>query len=339
MAETFPRFPRLPYELRHMIWEFAIRPAAPGAHIFTISDSTNTTSDDSRENEGHVLVCQPRCDQTRGGKADGQLNNPSTYIADSGLWTACRESRNVMERKLLQREDRPILFWGDSSDGPPPVNPECWTNRQIALFPTRDLIILQSQIFTPFRWTVMPGSLDWDKPTYRQSQLPSCAFWSAMKNVTSQAARHIAVEYNPAWDSMSLHWGEVTGFVDLLLGPSRAELDSGPTHVWFIDYRLKRRNRVSTEKQLRTESEREEPRVYYGDGCRYVEVSEQDSGESGDGEWNDAFGADRWHPFNNEPMFSRNGVRGCVKRAKALLYKDEEYVDRVNIGILACESL
>ncbi|KAK4663387.1 hypothetical protein QC763_0098030 [Podospora pseudopauciseta] len=158
-----------------------------------------------------------------------------------------------------------------------------------------------------------------------------------MKNVTGRAERYITAKYDPAWDSISLYWGEISA-LDLLLVPSVDNLEAGPTHLWFIDYRLQRRNRVPTEKQRQKETKSKEPRVYYGDSCRYVEVSDQDEGESGDGEWNDAVGANRWHLFNNTPMFSRDGVRGYVKRAKVLLYKDEEYVDRLNIGILACEA-
>lgn len=69
-----------------------------------------------------------------------------------------------------------------------------------------------------------------------------------MKNVTGREERHITVKYDPAWDSMSLHWGEISAFVDLLLVPSVDNLEAGPTHLWFIDYRLQRRNRVPTEK-------------------------------------------------------------------------------------------
>ncbi|KAK3364205.1 hypothetical protein B0T25DRAFT_529562 [Lasiosphaeria hispida] len=35
MPDTFHSFPLLPRELREMIWELAVRPAVPGAHIFS----------------------------------------------------------------------------------------------------------------------------------------------------------------------------------------------------------------------------------------------------------------------------------------------------------------
>jgi len=38
MPDTFHLFPLLPPELREMIWELAVRPAVPGAHIFSICD-------------------------------------------------------------------------------------------------------------------------------------------------------------------------------------------------------------------------------------------------------------------------------------------------------------
>ncbi|KAK0666040.1 hypothetical protein QBC41DRAFT_157124 [Cercophora samala] len=339
MAETFPRFPWLPHELRHMIWEFAIRPAVPGAHIFTISDNASRLCDDSQEYEDHVSVCQPRHAQPHSARIGGELhsanNNPSTYLTDSGLWTACRESRSVMERKLLKPKDSRLIFWNDRINELSPFCPLASTRRQIALCPSQDLIILQADTLTPFLWASQ-GVLDRTISTYRSAMLSSCTFWTAMLSRAGEE-RHIAIEYNPEWDSMSLHWGEIHGFVDLLLGPSLDESVAAPTHVWFIDYRLKRRNRVPTEKQLHAETQQQEPRVYYGNGLRYVEVSDKDEGDCGDGEWNDAFEKDRLHSLNNKPMLSRNGVRGCVRRAKTLLYKDEEYVDRLNIGILACE--
>jgi hypothetical protein len=36
------------------------------------------------------------------------LDNPSAYLIDSGLWTACKESRRVLKRELKRKERRQI---------------------------------------------------------------------------------------------------------------------------------------------------------------------------------------------------------------------------------------
>ncbi|KAG5660267.1 hypothetical protein KAF25_003789, partial [Fusarium avenaceum] len=40
MATTFYDFSRLPKGLRHMIWEWALRPNIPGVHFFRMNDMT-----------------------------------------------------------------------------------------------------------------------------------------------------------------------------------------------------------------------------------------------------------------------------------------------------------
>lgn len=104
---TFHPFPKLPWELRNEIWKFSIRPLnRPSAHIFCVEERK---PQDSEAKELDV-ICSPIAlwhgkynlhitvpDQTMscGSSAPG---NPSAYMIDGGLWTACKESRVAMER-------------------------------------------------------------------------------------------------------------------------------------------------------------------------------------------------------------------------------------------------
>ncbi|KAK4201349.1 hypothetical protein QBC40DRAFT_278356 [Triangularia verruculosa] len=335
MAVTFPLFAHLPWELRNLIWESAIRPDIPGAHIFTVSDNATTECGDSTEFEHHQTACQPRSVQTNTGHlrtvfhANWAQQNSSTYLIDSGLWMACRESRTAIERHFRRKQDK-LLAWGPAagSDGPSQFASESSTKRQVVFCPTQDLLILQSSNLTPFRWA-KKGVLDLQTPTY-EKPLRSCSFWTELQKTPGE--RHIAIPYNPAWDTMCLDWDELEGFVEFLLEAST----SAPVHLWFIDYRLKRRIRVPTEEQLEAKGDCEKPREFHGSDCRYVEVSDKDGGSFQDGEWSDGFKKSRWHPLNNETRYYRNGVRGCVRRARSLICPDAA---SMQIGILACESV
>jgi hypothetical protein len=117
MAAEFHFFPLLPWELREMIWELAARPALPGAHLFRVynaddsehADPKNETSRHAYRGVSKPRLAAPRClprgvDFSPAAQADAPiswtLNNPSTYLIDSGLWTACKESLLVIEKEL-----------------------------------------------------------------------------------------------------------------------------------------------------------------------------------------------------------------------------------------------
>lgn len=121
MATEFHLFPFLPWELRDQIWKLAIRPDLPGAHIFRVSDAdAHETSDDNDSYRcAKSLLAAPQClpksvDFTPAAQAAAPiswtLNNPSTYLIDSGLWTACKESRLATEQVLQARAQREGLW-------------------------------------------------------------------------------------------------------------------------------------------------------------------------------------------------------------------------------------
>jgi len=109
-----------------MIWKFAVRPTLPGAHVFRVynsddskhADPQHETTRDHRYISDHALFCwglqprlaAPQCLPRRVGGFDPSTqaaapiswtrNNPSAYLIDSGLWTACKESLVVIEQEF-----------------------------------------------------------------------------------------------------------------------------------------------------------------------------------------------------------------------------------------------
>ncbi|KAJ3465413.1 hypothetical protein MRS44_006071 [Fusarium solani] len=122
--ETFHIFPNLPGELREEIWRCALRPdgpARPGAHFFGV---VSPRADGRAKLVNHALVLRdstfdreiclvgPLWGSTSiEGKLIDKLepaswidNNPSTYLIDSGLWMACKESRHVIDQVFHQQQ-------------------------------------------------------------------------------------------------------------------------------------------------------------------------------------------------------------------------------------------
>ncbi|KAF0318686.1 hypothetical protein GQ607_014102 [Colletotrichum asianum] len=102
----FSQFPELPPELRLLIWEFAIRLIClPSIHYFMVEydnddDKYFTTLPIDRHPDRYLL---------------GEMDKIPLIRDDSGLWTACKESRCVVQRAFESRFPRteglaPFLF-------------------------------------------------------------------------------------------------------------------------------------------------------------------------------------------------------------------------------------
>lgn len=115
---SFKRFPDLPQKLQNQVWDFAIRDDEPSAHILSvyhnsydqeiIDPSTVIRPGGKRPEEisfvrgfDLVLAAPLRGDT---GQHSWSLGNHSAYMEDSGLWTACHDSRDRMLRRF-GRED------------------------------------------------------------------------------------------------------------------------------------------------------------------------------------------------------------------------------------------
>ncbi|KAK3360086.1 hypothetical protein B0T25DRAFT_119600 [Lasiosphaeria hispida] len=85
-----------------MIWDFAVRPDQPGAHFFTVlnkrhEDELAVMKEHSVLRQSPVLAAPRGCRDNEHSYSWTASSNPSAYMVDSGLWTACRTSRERID--------------------------------------------------------------------------------------------------------------------------------------------------------------------------------------------------------------------------------------------------
>lgn len=229
----------------------AIRDDDPGVHFFTIYDTRNDppsvvnpskrvyvtgTSFVARFNIG--FAAPRRQGSNRLSWIDGNL---SSYLTDSGLWTACYESYKRMlrhfrpsevsqtmpldERRVEEVCKKPTAsinmeFIGDNSE-----------RQYLTVCPAMDLICLQ-----------LPenSNISWDSSDHWESiQFPLFRWHDHGSYGHSPHIKNVAVEYNPAWETFDPKkdlgpFRDVTGFRKVNEIP-------GLKTFWFIDYRLTRK--------------------------------------------------------------------------------------------------
>lgn len=234
----------------------AIRDDNPGVHFFTIYDALNDLpSVVSPSKRVHVtgasfvggfyvgFAAPRRRESNQISWIDGNLSN---YLTDSGLWTACHESRERMLRHFRPSETSPqasqtmplderrveeickkptssinMEFIGDNSE-----------RQYLTIRPAMDLICLQLPENSNISWDC---SDHWkfiqDFPLFRWHR--HGVYWH------SSYIKNVAVEYNPAWETFDPKkdlgpFRDVTGFREV------NEIHGLET-FWFIDYRLTRK--------------------------------------------------------------------------------------------------
>jgi hypothetical protein len=290
------------------------------------------------------------------------LNNPSAYLIDSGLWTACKESLLVIEKEF-QSPARRREVWS-----PEEVElfrkqrgrftlPETATygvsdnsrRRYLTVFPDQDLFILQPYGITALNWKLVRESIpSWKyEPKYKE-------WWQIGAINWVEGERHIALEYNPAWDKVwgydhakdTVVRGAVRDFIDDLAF-STGEAGT-PFFLWFIDYRIKRNPRYQKLDEERTEGPRDDPpRTFYAKDRRFVEVKRWQLGDCAEHNrmWDvsledNSYGVDVWIPYGPEAF-----VRVLADELDSHWDYEEKYwrepldFDWVEYGLLACEDL
>ncbi|EFY89750.1 hypothetical protein MAC_04182 [Metarhizium acridum CQMa 102] len=251
-SSTFHAFPRLPCELRLRIWELALRPQhAGGLHHFFIDLEGNKDGIDPKLFVG--------VDDWAGGidpaKRDIALNigrlqsnssatpgKGSVYYWDAGLWTACRESRDVITRRsesdyqhrtehysLLRRER---IGCRHPSFAKVRQGNQAWN---LVVQPQRDL----------FCFHVQGWGMDFLLPhpsVLQVLQSPVCGRWRLDRDEHTQptSVQHFALEFDSSWNT---DWpkgpdellGEASprGFVARLI--LRAVLAEVGFFIWLID--------------------------------------------------------------------------------------------------------
>ncbi|KAL3601468.1 hypothetical protein FPOAC2_05729 [Fusarium poae] len=229
---TFNRFPDLPAELRVQIWKLVIREDRPGVHIYNRYGP-------------RFMISKQCCSDTfaeplplhyfNSVKKDAPRKNVSTYLIDGGLWTACKESRFIMENHFRQSE------WVDSLSIPKEERdsrereiPEETKLKipstgkffggplhNLTVFPNRDLFVLQVDCL---------DRVDWDN-----IGIESSLGWGLLG---CSGINHIGIEFNPDWwDSENGRWDW-----EVLYTLTDAAHNVFPLYkIWIVDHGLKRR--------------------------------------------------------------------------------------------------
>lgn len=217
---TFKRFTDLPRELRDQIWSLAIRDDHPGAHIFGqyVTGSRHILSRYGPSFDVAAPSWSRYFESLDENRSD---ENISTYLVDGGLWTACHESRCIMEehfrqsrrhlaprhlgdrRESFSEKDRFRMAESGYFDGNP--------LEIVTVFPRRDLFIFQLEDLDKIDW----GYLDFG----------FCG------------VGHIAIEYDRAWgDGYHTDWVVNRALFNACVEASYT--------FWFIDRSLKRKSQA-----------------------------------------------------------------------------------------------
>ncbi|KAK7414830.1 hypothetical protein QQX98_006345 [Neonectria punicea] len=279
MSQNFHKFLDLPWELRNQIWNLAVRPDGPGAHVFTIYNwqkdqdalkHMNLELADVYRWEDLQLSApkgQPSLGESANASASWTRNNQSTYLIDGGLWTSCKESRAVMERRFQQkmsnafRKDRcrreskagwpwhtdklpaTAYFVGDDS-----------IDHYLTVVPSQDLFVLQPHCLENVDWHEISRCIPIGSDIQQFNGL-----------------RNIALEFKPAWGySMEGLTSEEIEMSSIIRYFSRVATSEDVHILWFIDYNMKRKSHAPTKEQSETAG----GRVFSQSDRRFVEIGE-----------------------------------------------------------------
>ncbi|CAM1506298.1 Fc.00g059390.m01.CDS01 [Cosmosporella sp. VM-42] len=272
-SETFHYFNMLPTELREMIWAFAMRDERPGIHVFTTTSMWVGQDPIDTENERKIFgsqvppwgsPCQPPLYQfsiprdVQRVTAASSVPNPSSYLIDSGLWTACRESCAVME--VIHGKRTRDCLTPRISDGRATEN----LGGRIGYFFDDEE---HEQYFT-----VLPHDLVY----FQSPDLAKTEFLSDLPFIKDQwrpnGVEHVALEFDPSW--------EVPGVEDFLKQSGKLSVQNtlvgaklGLENLWFVDYRIRRSHSFLKTRYVL----RENRHVFYGNGCQFAEVRPSDT--------------------------------------------------------------
>lgn len=110
MSSELHQFGNLPTEIRHKIWRYALQPISttrPRAHFFSVTNyqedsdmlkklkvQCNLGSDCEIKHGCQYCLAAPKF----GSSHSWTSNNSSAYLWDFGMWSACRESREITEK-------------------------------------------------------------------------------------------------------------------------------------------------------------------------------------------------------------------------------------------------
>ncbi|KAL4729211.1 hypothetical protein ACLX1H_003622 [Fusarium chlamydosporum] len=344
MSSAFHRFADFPWEIREAIWVAAIRSDKPGAHVLTVTSNSDNLVIDELEGAFRVpntwcpalLASGPswRTEPIQYGRfmgtkrvaASWSVNNPSAYMSDGGLWTACKESNSVVKNhfrlrewsKIRERDENPCFFARTFQSNPEQRMPELVHFRSndrkdyySVVFPYQDLFILQTN-----KWDIDWSHIRYDLIGSRQSN-----YWG-MKN--------IAIEFNPAWcnekeRSKSQHDELVR---DLAYMAVIAMTEGNVTNFWFIDHCITKRAKIPKGQSKEFSAQK----VFYQDSQRFREISPI---------WHGHCGEDYVYEVDDDEWVDCHAILKRVESEETLCDPDIGCImDGIwpDFGVLACDE-
>ncbi|KAF5599181.1 hypothetical protein FPCIR_2577 [Fusarium pseudocircinatum] len=254
----FERFKELPRELRDRIWSLAIRDDHPGAHIFGqyVTGSRRVQSWDCMM----VDLAEPSWRRYFESLIEYRSDeNISTYLIDGGLWTACHESRCIMEnyfkqsrRQLAPRHpyDHRRSFSQEELFKKAASGYFEGALERVTVFPLRDLFILQHEDLDKIDW----NGLDFD--------LALASIREGFHGVN-----HIAIEYDRAWADESRKKDVIRTFLQACVGVTYT--------LWFVDRSLKRKNEAPVFEEESDSAWK--INAFYASDRKFLEIKDYDT--------------------------------------------------------------
>ncbi|KAF5664038.1 hypothetical protein FHETE_7247 [Fusarium heterosporum] len=323
MFDSFKHFGSLPAELQIKIWNSAVRPITRGIQIFSLrslesrdSNDLDTVWADSYYLKVPNWTSDPKSrplstlDLTLFSLTE---NNPSTYMTNSGLWNACRQSRGVIRDAIAQNELTAIEttvgcdFQSIEVDRPDTCSPRQGT---IIVCPMQDLFILQPEDDDMFRWS------------QRDNMNPKNTAPGFLR------IRHICWEYQPKWTSSPHSSASIRGIDSLCCFIVHCVRSGVLDTFWLMNHHIKRKHWVASEE----EASRPSPTTFETDAFELTEVVTDSSVVSPDElPWDDLHSLDGFLAFLDQ-------LRQLVNHAIRSM-PDREVVTRpLSINVLAYED-
>ncbi|KAJ2978617.1 hypothetical protein NQ176_g3716 [Zarea fungicola] len=317
MSETFDLFPLLPSELRLRTWQLSIRDTGlAGVNYCDLGLKRSRAIEEcifippntrfpnalspSTCKTLHVKGCTACIDKGSRGCFHG---NTSSYLVDSGLWDACKESRQVMLEKFGRLCKRMPPAAGDVSSADATFAFQLGNGgvRHATVLYGRDLFII--------------SPLDLYHAVKTDPFVNWC-FGSTHRCPALGDLRYFGVPLDLGWDDRQYSF--VKASLCFIISDRKSDMT-----VYLIDYKLQRRDRRLSPSEARPPQH--DARVFHASNGKFIEVLDLE-------DWNDGF----------DDNYTRDGPPGIFGRLTLryvlfdLLYK--RWQPRLKVGLLAWES-
>jgi hypothetical protein len=263
----FTLFPKLPQELQDIIWDFAIRDDGPATQFFTLYharfDKDSLVPPDRRvegmrngsERTTQFALAAPHgTDAAPNGTEDRRVQswvdgNGSAYMTDSGLWTACWNSRARMLQRFRPAETSSLttrfaqvevekareICQKPTATVTMPFQRDNGEQQYLTIQPMEDLLYFQ---FAAHSAVELQGTYQWkyikDFPLFRWRR-------DSGGSHAPLHVRNIAIQCDPL--RKLLQPGRWQQTLRAMGGPAPGDV-AGLEGFWFVHYGLQRRYRV-----------------------------------------------------------------------------------------------